>query len=286
LLPLYFYRHLRWLSEQPDALDPPRVASSRAMPISFLVGAVLPTILAMLPTWSPLHPISHQMILAAWQLGPVWVSLAQTAITWMFNQYADRLSGKSVRTQRLDDKNAAWWSQVSYLLAAASSFAGHSYVLTVMALSSDPILSLRRAYLPSLLTGPHGSPHILARGPWLFLQSDVMIISLSSVSWAYVLVVRLLACRSGRPGDRISAHPSVLLLALSVIGGSILGPGTVVCLALCWREGELLSLRSAGPAVLIEADANTESMHLHLPRKGKSTLQVHHRQGNRSELQD
>lgn len=233
--------------------------------------------MAMLPTWNPLDPIAHQRILAAWQLCPVWVSLSQTAITWMLNQYANLLSGKSSRTQIFDNKKAAWWSQVSYLLAAASSFAGHSYVLTTMAFSSDPVLSLQRTHLPTFFAGPQGSPYILTKGPWLFLQSDAIILSLSSVSWAYILVSRLLACRSGKSSDRTSAHSSLLLPALFVIGGSILGPGTVVCLTLYWREGELLSFQSAAPAVLIEADTDVDSMHI---------LQARRRQGHRNGLQD
>ncbi|KAH8598661.1 hypothetical protein B0O99DRAFT_650379 [Bisporella sp. PMI_857] len=228
LLPLYFSRHLQWLSEQPDALAGSRIASSKALPISFISGAVLPTVIAtMWPSWGLFDSLGHQKILAVWQLTPVWVSFIQIVLVWI----------KSAQAQASDDENAAWWSQLSYLLAAVISFAGHAYALAAIALSLDPSLNLQRTHLPTFFTGLQGSPDILTRGPWLFLQSDAMIISLSSVSWAYVLVSRLAASRSAKSGGKMLAD-LLLLLAGFVIGGATIGPGAIVCVALWWREGK------------------------------------------------
>ncbi|KAF7915870.1 uncharacterized protein EAE98_010950 [Botrytis deweyae] len=247
LLPIYYSRHLQWASEQPDVLAPSDVSSSRAIPVSFIIGVVLPTIMAMLPTWShtSLDPVAHQKILAIWQLTPLWMSLTQAVITWALSQCADRMPSMSLRKKVIDNRIAAWWIQVSYLLAAVLSFLGHLHALTPVVLSSDPVNGVQRAYLPSFFTALLESPNILSSGPWMFLQFDVMIIALSSISWAYILLSRLLARRSGNLCDSKLAQFSPLLFTLFLLGVSILGPGTTVCLALFWREGELLSLRSA-----------------------------------------
>lgn len=62
LLPIYYSRRLQWASEQHDVLAPSDVSSSRAIPVSFIVGVVLPIIMAMLPTWShtSLDPVARE----------------------------------------------------------------------------------------------------------------------------------------------------------------------------------------------------------------------------------
>lgn len=196
--------------------------SARALPFSFAMGALFPAIVGLLPTWWERTARSHQTILAAWQPDPLWVSVLQMSAVAFLDRYLS-MSWKN-------EENAVWWCLVSYSVAALSSATGHLYAIGVMALTSDPLLSMKRVYVPDLFTGPPGPLSMLANGTWLFLQYDLIIIALSSLSWAYVLVSRLVPTKS-----RVS---SVLPLVL-LVGGLVLGPGATVSLALFWRETEL-----------------------------------------------
>ena len=227
-LPLYYYHHLKWLDEKARELDSASLPSARALPISFIVGALLPAILGMPPTWIHRSALSHQNILAAWQPDPVWVSLIQASAVAIFSRYSfgpDR-----------DGKRAAWWTRASFLIAAVSSAAGHLYVLSTIMLTRDPMVGFKRMYVPISSNGPGELNKKLASGPWLFLQYDLIIIALSSLSWAYLLVDRLLA-------NNFSLR-KVLWLGF-FFGGLVLGPGATVSLALFWREGKLEQRRAA-----------------------------------------
>lgn len=199
--------------------------SAQSIPFSFALGAIVPVIIGMLPTWidpARRSPLSQQQILAMWQPDPLWVSLIQqllVAVLW--------------RTTT-DSKRSYCWVRSSYLLAAASSALGHLYVMAMIFRSVGTNLDFTRMYVPFLWAGPSQTPDILVRGPWLFLQYDFIIISLSSLSWAYLLVRRFLS------GGTLSALSLGLILGS---GALTVGPGATVSLALFWREGELYRVR-------------------------------------------
>ncbi len=58
----------------------------------------------------------------------------------------------------------------------------------------------------------------------------MIIITLSSLSWAYLLVDSLLEKK---------ASIRKFLPLIFLLGGVVLGPGAIVSLSLFWREGEL-----------------------------------------------
>ena len=90
-------------------------------------------------------------------------------------------------------------------------------------------------YVPFLRTGPAGVGHdVLIYGPWLFLQYDLIVIALSSLSWAYCLLAA---------GASPLVRPKHRVFILLLIGTVILGPGATVSLALCYREGILTEYR-------------------------------------------
>lgn len=223
-MPLYFRQHLKWLDESRQQLRSVDLAAARALPVSFCFGALLPAVIGMLPTWYPRPDELHQNILAAWQPDPVWVSIIQAILVWV------------LRSNDQSDVKAVWWTRFAYLFAAASSALGHLYTFGSILTSSEPLLTFVRTYVPFLFSGPHGADQKLANGPWLFLQYDLIIISLSCMSWAYILVTRALP-----------ANESILrfLPIIFLLGGVVLGPGAVVSLALFWREGALQRVRSA-----------------------------------------
>ena len=123
--------------------------------------------------------------------------------------------------------------RVCFLLAAASSAFGHLYVKTVILTSGNCVHRVIRMYVPSLSTGPPNTTNILVRGSWLFLQYDLIIISLSSLSWAYLLIRRL-------GYDKAPSRFS--LVAYLLLGTLTIGPGATVSLALLWREEHLQRL--------------------------------------------
>jgi len=225
-LPLYFARHLDWLNQtsvQPQAVSE---ASSQALPFSFALGAIIPAIIGMLPAWiepSTRSSRTQQIILAAWQPDPLWVSMIQHSLVAIISWHAKNKERKPHR-----------WARTSFLLAAASSAIGHLYVKTVILTSTNCIYRFTRMYVPSLSSGPSKTTNVLVRGPWLFLQYDLIIISLSSLSWVYLLLRRL-------HYDGVPTR--IRLVAYLLLGTLTIGSGATVSLALFWREGQLQRLR-------------------------------------------
>jgi hypothetical protein len=127
------------------------------------------------------------------------------------------------------NENTSTWIRFSYLVAALSSTTGHIYAVGKIATSSDPKMSLIATYVPKTFTGSSDGL-TLVDGPWLFLQYDLIIIALSSLSWAYILVSDLSSSRNRWELPRI---------CLFVLGFVVLGAGGTVSFALLWREGEL-----------------------------------------------
>ncbi|KAI1768082.1 hypothetical protein GGR53DRAFT_462835 [Hypoxylon sp. FL1150] len=233
-LPLYYANHLCWVSQSNAEIA--RVSNpyrAMALPFSFLFGAVLPTVIGMAPTW--LGPYSrssaiHQTILAAWQPDPVWVSLILLVLTKIVaTLFSDRkLRGNASRDA--ERRKASQWICASYVLAAISSSMGHLYVITRVVTSHNRAVDVVRMYVPFLSTGPYGASDILVRGPWLFLQYDFIIISLSSLSWAFLLLGPI------HSRWRISATSLALIMMTS---SAVIGPGATVSIALLLREGHL-----------------------------------------------
>ncbi|KAI2609239.1 hypothetical protein GGR54DRAFT_651825 [Hypoxylon sp. NC1633] len=229
-LPLYYAIHLPWVS-QTDARIMRVVDSNQAaaIPFAFLFGAVTPFLIGMAPTWlgpSSRSAAKHQIILAAWQPDPVWVSLIMAIFATLIRYQMSRAGAN--RNQ--DKRRAHRYVCASYLLATASSGLGHLYVMIRVIISKNQAVDLVRMYVPLLFTGPPGTMDILVRGPWLFLQYDFIIISLSSLSWAFLLL------RPIYP----KWHVSGLTLALAMMASSVvIGPGATVSIALLIRERHL-----------------------------------------------
>ena len=221
-LPLYFAEHLYWLDHSSVAPQVVDELAAQAIPFSFPMGALVPAVVGMLPIWlgpgrrSTQH---HQDILAAWQPDPLWVSGIQSLVVLI----AGKLKWSGTQ-------GPFRWIRGALLLAALSSALGHLYVVWSCISSFDPSLSFFRMYVPFALNDRIEATNILLRGPWLFLQFDLIIITLSSISWIYAVLGRLLPGKAAwRPG---------LMLILSV-GALTIGPGATVSLGLYWREGEL-----------------------------------------------
>ncbi|KAI0836870.1 hypothetical protein F5Y06DRAFT_272474 [Hypoxylon sp. FL0890] len=222
-LPLYYALHVSW-ANQSKIFRAADADLTRAIPFGFLLGAVAPAIIGMAPTWNGPESRTaemHQNILFAWQPDPIWVSLIQTGIITamsLFRSTVGRNNGTAA-TQK--------WVAISYVLAALSSALGHLYTMINVLAKPDPIATLIRMYVPFPFSGPAGVTNIFTYGPWLFLQYDLIIISLSSISWAYIMLAR------ASEGKGLS-HGALALLML--VGSLTIGPGATVSLALLARE--------------------------------------------------
>ncbi|OOQ83529.1 hypothetical protein PEBR_34482 [Penicillium brasilianum] len=219
-LPLFYYHHLKWISKIGiHKIGAPDSTSASTLSFSFLLGAVAPAVIGMLPTWGHRDPILHQKILAAWQPDPVWVSMFQVIFVAILSQIRPPSTNKPP-TRR----HGVYWA---YSLAALSSTIGHLYTWSVILRSSALELGWGRIYIPDPFHGPPDATALLAKGPWLFLQYDLIIIALSSLSWAYVV-----ACRTSHSQSSVK----FVLPLLLVIGQIIFGAGATVSLVLLWRE--------------------------------------------------
>ena len=219
-LPLFFRQHLKWCDDIHKPLPAADLRAARVLPISFSLGALLPAVIGLLPTWYPRSDQLHQQILAAWQPDPVWVSWLQATLIIAFSRFSTKQS----------DEESVRWLQVSYAFAAMVSAAGHLYAVATLLASKDPRLTFERVYVPYLFPGPKDAALKLANGPWLFLQYDLIIISLSCLSWGYALADRIMEKQS---------KARIILLFLILAAGVIFGAGAVVSVILFWREGTL-----------------------------------------------
>lgn len=188
---------------------------------------MIPTLIGMSPTWTTHNsrsPSFHQNILFAWQADPVWVSLLLITLSTV----AARTGSERERSD--DRKRVRRWINVSYLLAFFWSLSGHVYVFhRVLTTSDTKAVNFVRMYVPFLSSGPSDAgANVLVWGPWLFLQYDLIIISLSSLSWAYILLISV----GPKPAQWQRVSLGLGMLAASVT----FGPGAIVSLALITRE--------------------------------------------------
>jgi hypothetical protein len=223
-LPLYYACHVRWGLKDGARANSQHIPTAKAIPFGFIIGAIAPAIVGMAPTWlgsASRSPTQHQIILATWQPDPLWVS-------WIIVILAQTITTTKTRSEK---RPVAYnWTLTSYFIAGVSSLVGHIYAIGRILTAADPSTSLWRIYIPfpGWLSGPTGSKNALASGTWLFLQYDLILISLSSLSWAYFLL------------GGISKGSKVQLSMLMGIGALTIGPGATVSFALFYREQILL----------------------------------------------
>ncbi|KAI1357814.1 hypothetical protein F5Y08DRAFT_138843 [Xylaria arbuscula] len=228
-LPLYYAYHILW-TDGADVLRVRDRDTAAALPFSFLLGAILPAILACAPTWNgpdSRSPEVHQKYLAIFQVDPLWVALIQTLMPKLFRWL------RSSKRDGLKEspKTAHTWIRSSYLLAAACSAMGRIYSVARVYMSTEEGTTLARIRIPSPPEGPVGGlPDPLARGTFLYLQYDVPIFEFASLSWAFLLLTRM----PNRP-----QASNLTLAMIMLIGYLTIGAGATASLALYVRESLL-----------------------------------------------
>ncbi|KAH9209738.1 hypothetical protein DL95DRAFT_449187 [Leptodontidium sp. 2 PMI_412] len=227
VLPIYYIIHLEWSSKsivwKVTSLD-----RARALTPAFLLGVVAPTAIIMAPTWmGPDYRSAeyHQTLVAIFMLSPIWVTVIQEVATIASGWLRKGSSPVDAKAR------ATWWIRAVFLETCVVSAAGHLYPAYKIMTTGDPEhINLTRLYLPSPFTNPSGINDVLVIGSWLFLQFDHIIISLSSLSWALVLL------RRTKLGEQFATSTMIFSL---LVGSVLIGPGATVSASLYFREGLL-----------------------------------------------
>ncbi|KAI1387732.1 uncharacterized protein F4822DRAFT_444330 [Hypoxylon trugodes] len=224
-MPLYFGVYTSWASRIKPAqiMD---IHKARALPVTFALGAVAPMLFLMAPTWlgpEVRSPTTQQLIIAVFQPSPILASL----LTSLVSRASAYLSGAQNITPKIEshDNEASSWIQRAYLIGAAASIVGHFYVLTRIFIAVDSnFVNTTRMYLPFPISGPAHVTDVLARGSFLFLKWDNIILGLANLTWALVLLGRT---------------PTIGIILAFAMWSIALGPGTVVTIVLYLRESRL-----------------------------------------------
>ncbi|KAI1153715.1 hypothetical protein F4825DRAFT_242774 [Nemania diffusa] len=235
-LPLYFALHLP-LATSRSAVCVHDSDQAFAITSSFLLGAILPALAGMGAPWSGAPgrtALAHQLILGIWQPDPIWVCGIQMAISWISRV----VRSPSYKEDLQADRRAYDWIRNAYFFASMVSGFGHLYTVWRCLTDNTDEINFTRMYVPwpfKSLSG--GDENVLIYGTWLFLQYDFLIISLSSLSWAYFLLRANTSL-----GRAMSATTLATVLFLAAV---MVGPGTTVSLALWYREMELRKVPKA-----------------------------------------
>ncbi|KAI1332740.1 hypothetical protein F5Y16DRAFT_418677 [Xylariaceae sp. FL0255] len=227
-LPLYYAYHILW----EDNFQVRRVQdenAARSLPFSFLLGAILPAIICLAPTWEGPESRSveaHQTLLAVFQANPIYVALIQASLVYVFEMvYSRTRAGPG-----LPSRAAYQWIRGTYVIAAFCSTTAHVYTWLRVLASTEESVTLMQMRVPFYAGGIHdGLSHVLARGTLVYLQFDVLIFDLVSLAWAFTILSRLPNCPISKK----------TLLWLLFIGWVVIGAGGTVSLALYMREGLL-----------------------------------------------
>ncbi|KLU92413.1 hypothetical protein MAPG_11359 [Magnaporthiopsis poae ATCC 64411] len=244
-LPLYFAEQAKSRAPQGEgeALVKPRMrkdsilatAAARALPLSFLLGAVLPLAPFVWPMPNILTRHQHYGTVAAFVLCPIWVSAFQkllTAVQIPWLRASPTGPGTTLRALR-----------AAYIFTAILAAFGHVYAVQALLEKAEgsPWSVLASAYIPPPFRGMAETGRKLLDGPRLFLLYDCALMPLVSLAWAYCETLSVL--EGGSPLRLFSrvAVPLVLLVAYVVLGA-----GCTVTLVLFWREGILLRRSETG----------------------------------------
>lgn len=207
----------------------------QGLAVAFFVGAVVPMLVLMAPTWlgpDARSTITQQTVIAIFQPTPLYFSCIMKVVAHFAPSFSTNGGGGGGGGGLGKKRNQARsWLRGTYLIAAILAGLGHLYVITRIITAQDAQkVSLVRMYIPFPFGGPAAVSSTLVWGPWLFLQWDNIVITLASLLWASILLSQMGLMRKSNRGKMF-----LLSTAVSVV----FGPGTAVTLALYVRESYL-----------------------------------------------
>jgi hypothetical protein len=205
--PLYLFLHL--LTSPVSKPFPGTHANSvllistwdlRILPVSIILGYIIPSILMALPSPDLVTPESHQRFIAFWQPFPIWTVLIHQFLKHTLTYFAKKLTSKDNKTRAQTPLGASYLSNAKpvYRFGLALCILTHVPVLLITLLPSTifptslPYLSklgqenLASVFLPHipLLTYRISS---LSEGVHNFLIWDLYVGSAALLLWAVLL---------------------------------------------------------------------------------------------------
>ena len=235
IMPLYLILHL---STSPTILPLKETIAMEntelaCIPLSIILGYVVPSALVALPSPSLLSFEGKQSLLALWQVFPLWVAILQQLLTYMLGKSA-------VAAEKVNRNNMGVLRFVYTFLISA---AGTSQIVTgAMMLTSISFPTLfapefpgpfdpSKVAIPTAVTSSVKATSI-GEGTHLLLQYDQMVGSTAILVWAWFLFVNA----SSR--DKVPAYlanPTLRSILLLVMTGPV---GCAV--SLVWARDELV----------------------------------------------
>lgn len=251
ITPLYLILHL---STSPTAIYPSAADISVDMshlitiPISITIGYILPAVLLALPAPSVLTFDRKQILLAIWQVFPIWVGVLQRTIPSMVSMVSNS-ERKSSAPRAKASGNYLRAIRCIYLFALVLTGFTHISATTLTATSKFfpnlfapeyvGVFNPSNVFFPRTISTTVRMPSI-GQGTLLLLQYDGLIGSASLVIWASTLFVRAY-------GRRRVFDQWLSLVTANVLLSALVGP--VGCaVALIWARDELVLGTSEGYA--------------------------------------
>ena len=180
------------------------VSELSSIPISMLIGYVVPAILLALPTPSVFDFNSKQGLMATWQAFPIWVGLLQQILPSVFSRF-----GVLSRTPNHPESvSLRWISTARKFYSSIFVFAGAIHISTFALIASSHAfptlyrpehpLDLSMVFMPASISASTKMTSI-GSGALQLLQYDFFVGSAASVIWASSL-----ALKKNYDGDSLS----------------------------------------------------------------------------------
>lgn len=210
------------------------VSNLAAIPISLILGYVLPTILMSLPAPSIIDYDLKQCLMTFWQFFPIWVSVLQGVVPYLLPISEEASEAPNTRMLR--------WMRVLYAGLLATAGIGQASTMTLMATSKFlpglfapefvGVFNPSNVFLPAAVIPSIKMPSIGA-GTLLLLQYDQLIGSTSMALWSTVLFVNTYRKGASNRSMALIVSEGVMMMALT-------GPlgYTTACI---WARDELIT---------------------------------------------
>lgn len=243
ITPLYLILHL---STSPTATSPTatnlniEVTDLVAIPISVVIGYILPAVLLALPAPSVLTFDHKQILMAVWQAFPIWVDVLQRAIPFLVSNASNARRKPSTFPA---EASSEYIRAVRYVYLFALMLAGSTHISAMTLATTSKlfpalfaaeyvgVFNPSKVFLPSTISMTTQMSSI-GHGALLLLQYDGLTGSASLVLWASVLFVRVYSRR--RMFDWWLSFAAMVVLLTALVGPV----GCVV--ALLWARDELV----------------------------------------------
>ena len=240
--PLYLFVHAS-TSPTTTSTDPRlfRVTTVEiaSIMISLILTYILPSVLVALPAPSILSFNQKQIVLAIWQMFPLWVEILYQGTSLLLGKFLPKEKAVTVT----DRRNTAWIVELRSLYIFLVFIAGSTHIATMTLMATSKwfphlfAIEYRGVFNPSKVFWPVAAstsitlPSIVS-GTTLLLQYDEFISSLAIVVWAVFLFAKVMSRKKKFETTYVFMFDFITFIAL-------LGP--LGCAVICiWARDELI----------------------------------------------